>query len=73
MFDANGYPIQQRGVTSYQGLYFAGMPWLHNGKSRLLFGASQDAEYVASHISNREQRPEVFRVLGSSELELAYD
>jgi putative flavoprotein involved in K+ transport len=55
VFDASGYPIQQRGVTIYPGLYFVGLPWLHNAKSGLLFGVSEDAAHIAFHIMNREQ------------------
>lgn len=55
IFDADGYPIQERGVTDYAGLYFVGLPWLHNAKSGLLFGVSEDAAYIASHIVEREQ------------------
>jgi putative flavoprotein involved in K+ transport len=55
VFDADGYPIQRRGVTNHPGLYFVGLPWLHNAKSGLLFGVSEDAVHVASHIINREQ------------------
>jgi putative flavoprotein involved in K+ transport len=54
ILDADGYPIQQRGVAAYPGLYFLGMPWLHNARSGLIFGASEDAKYVASHISMRQ-------------------
>jgi putative flavoprotein involved in K+ transport len=54
ILDADGYPIQLRGVTNYPGLYFVGMPWLHNARSGLLFGVSEDAEYIASHISVRQ-------------------
>jgi putative flavoprotein involved in K+ transport len=54
VFDSDGYPIQQRGVTSYPGLYFVGLPWLHNAKSGLLFGVSEDAAHVASHIIDRD-------------------
>jgi putative flavoprotein involved in K+ transport len=50
--DADGYPIQKRGVTKYPGLYFAGMPWLSKYKSGLIVGAGEDAEYVASHIAS---------------------
>lgn len=32
-----------------------GLPWLHNAKSGLLFGVSEDAAHVAAHIINREQ------------------
>jgi putative flavoprotein involved in K+ transport len=55
VFDPDGYPIQQQGVTSYPGLYFVGLPWLHNAKSGLLFGVSEDAAHITSHIINREQ------------------
>jgi putative flavoprotein involved in K+ transport len=54
ILDADGYPIQQRGVTCYPGLYFVGMPWLHNARSGLIFGVSEDAGYVASHITMRQ-------------------
>jgi putative flavoprotein involved in K+ transport len=50
IFNSDGYPIQKRGITDYPGLYFVGLPWLHNAKSGLLFGVAQDAEHVASAI-----------------------
>ena len=49
--DADGYPIQQRGVSEYPGLYFLGMPWLYKQKSGLLVGVGEDAEYLASTIA----------------------
>jgi putative flavoprotein involved in K+ transport len=52
IFDSDGFPIQKRGVTAHPGLYFAGLPWLHNAKSGLLFGASQDAAYIATRIAD---------------------
>ena len=55
VLDADGYPIQQRGVTSFPGLYFLGLPWLHSARSGLLFGVSEDAAHVASHIISRGQ------------------
>ena len=55
-FDGDGYPIQRRGVTDYPGLYFVGLPWLHTAKSGLLFGVSEDAAHIASHILQRENR-----------------
>jgi putative flavoprotein involved in K+ transport len=48
--DGDGYPIQQRGVTQYPGLYFIGLPWLYKYKSGLLVGVGEDAEYVAGRI-----------------------
>jgi putative flavoprotein involved in K+ transport len=50
VLDADGYPIQRRGVTSHPGLYFVGLPWLWNARSGLLYGAEQDAGHVARAI-----------------------
>jgi putative flavoprotein involved in K+ transport len=54
--DADGYPIQKRGVTDYPGLYFVGLPWLHTAKSGLLFGVGDDAASIVSHIAGKEQK-----------------
>jgi putative flavoprotein involved in K+ transport len=43
IFDSDGYPTQTRGVTAYPGLFFAGLPWLHNAKSGLIYGVGDDA------------------------------
>jgi len=51
--DSDGYPIQERGVTEYDGLYFLGMPWLHSRRSGILFGVGDDAAYIAQHIAAR--------------------
>jgi putative flavoprotein involved in K+ transport len=53
--DADGYPIQKRGVTEHDGLYFLGLPWLHNRRSGILFGVGDDAAYVAAHIASRNR------------------
>ena len=50
--DGDGFPVQQRGVTAYPGLYFVGMPYLHTQKSGLLVGVSDDAAFIASHIAS---------------------
>ena len=50
--DQDGYPIQQRGVTQFPGLYFIGMSWLYKHKSPLLLGVGEDADYIASHITD---------------------
>ena len=54
--DADGYPIQRRGVTEYEGLYFLGMPWLHSRKSGILFGVGDDAAHLAAHIATVSKR-----------------
>ena len=49
--DGDGFPVQQRGVTAYPGLYFVGMPWLYTQKSGLLAGVGDDAAFIAAHIA----------------------
>ncbi|MBB3175681.1 NAD(P)-binding domain-containing protein [Variovorax sp. Sphag1AA] len=44
-------PVHERGVTSEAGLFFLGLPWLHKWKSGFLFGADEDAAYLAEHIA----------------------
>jgi putative flavoprotein involved in K+ transport len=51
IFDEDGYPIQQRGVTSQPGLYFVGLPWLDTQKSGLLLGVGSHAEYIAEQVA----------------------
>lgn len=50
--DSDGYPVQKRGVTRFEGLYFLGMPWLHSRRSGILFGVGDDAAYLAAHIAS---------------------
>lgn len=56
VLDDDGYPIQKRGVTAHPGLYFIGLPWLHNAKSGLIFGLEQDASHIAGSIVERSRR-----------------
>jgi putative flavoprotein involved in K+ transport len=51
VFDDDGYPVQKRGVTTYPGLFFVGLPWLNKMKSGLLVGVGEDAEYLACVIT----------------------
>lgn len=53
IFDEYGYPVQQRGITDYAGLYFLGLSWLHKAKSGLLFGVGEDAAHIAADIAAR--------------------
>jgi putative flavoprotein involved in K+ transport len=48
ILDAEGYPIQRRGVTGEPGLYFLGLDWLYKRGSGLFGGMSDDAVYLAS-------------------------
>ena len=53
VFDEVGYPVHQRGVTAFPGLYFLGLPWLYRRKSSLLYGVGEDAAFIASAIADR--------------------
>jgi putative flavoprotein involved in K+ transport len=49
--DAEGYPIQRRGVTTVPGLFILGLDWLHTAKSGLFAGVGEDAAYLAERMS----------------------
>lgn len=53
VFDETGYPINKRGVTDYEGLYFLGWPWMHTWGSGRFSGITQDAWHISEHISER--------------------
>jgi putative flavoprotein involved in K+ transport len=53
VFDQTGYPVHQRGVTAFPGLYFLGLHWLYKTKSALLYGVGEDAAFIASAIADR--------------------
>jgi len=57
IFDEWGYPVQERGVTGYPGLYFLGLHWLHTLKSGLFLGVGGDAEHIAERIAERAPQP----------------
>ena len=48
----DGYPKHHRGISSIDGLYFIGLPWLHTRGSATLGGIKKDAEYLANYIEN---------------------
>ena len=51
VFDGEGMPVHERGVTASPGLYFLGMPWQHTRGSALLGWVKDDAEHIADEIS----------------------
>jgi putative flavoprotein involved in K+ transport len=57
VFDAQGRPLQQRGVTAVPGLYFLGLHWMHTFKSGLLSGVGSDAEYLADRMEQTAVAP----------------
>ena len=54
IFDSDGYPQQNQGVTDAPGLFFVGLPWLAGQKSGLLLGVAEQAKVVANWISNTQ-------------------
>jgi putative flavoprotein involved in K+ transport len=49
--DEDGFPLQQRGVTQYPGLYFVGMNWLYKRKSAILLGVNEDVEHIIAEMT----------------------
>jgi putative flavoprotein involved in K+ transport len=50
VLDASGAPIQRRGVTESEGLYFLGMRDLYSRGSSLIGWVKHDAEHIVDHI-----------------------
>lgn len=50
VFDEDGRPRHQDGVTDSRGLYFIGHPWLSQRKSGVLYGVASDAERIVDHL-----------------------
>ncbi|MBY0610868.1 MAG: MSMEG_0569 family flavin-dependent oxidoreductase [Beijerinckiaceae bacterium] len=60
VFNDNGHPQHQRGITRQPGLYFLGLPWLHTWGSGRFSSVGRDAEFVVDHIAAaREAQPVV--------------
>jgi putative flavoprotein involved in K+ transport len=51
IFDGAGYPTHRRGVTSMDGVYVLGLPWLHTWGSGRFVGVGRDADFVSNHIA----------------------
>lgn len=55
VFDGQGYPGHERGVTGVEGLYFLGLPWLYTWGSARFSGIARDANYLADCIALRNK------------------
>jgi putative flavoprotein involved in K+ transport len=49
--DADGFPLQTGGITSYPGLYFVGIPWMPGEDTGFLLGFGKICNRVASAIA----------------------
>lgn len=54
-FHPNGKPRHQRGVSSEQGVYFVGLPWLSRRGSAFIWGVWHDARHVADQIATQRK------------------
>ena len=53
VFDGKGQASHERGVTSVEGLFFVGLPWLYTWGSGRFCGVGDDAAYLADRILAR--------------------
>ena len=49
--DEDGFPITQRGITQYPGLFFIGMNWLNTRKSVTLMGVNEDVKPIIAEMT----------------------
>ncbi|MCG8669745.1 MAG: MSMEG_0569 family flavin-dependent oxidoreductase [Pseudomonadales bacterium] len=52
VFEKEGFPEQQRGVTRESGLYFLGLNWMHTWGSGRFYHVGRDAEYLTEVIKS---------------------
>lgn len=53
VLDATGEPLQRRGVTAANGLFFLGLRWMYRRSSDTIHGVGADAEHLAGVIARR--------------------
>lgn len=60
VFDADGEPVQRRGVVTGQpGLYFLGRLFQYALSSSMIQGVGRDAGHIAGHVAARSRQPQV--------------
>ncbi|HET7038061.1 MAG TPA: hypothetical protein VFI42_20475, partial [Thermomicrobiaceae bacterium] len=55
VFERDGFPLQQSGVTGYPGLSFVGMPWMPSLKAGTLMGVGESAERIVAHLTGQAE------------------
>jgi putative flavoprotein involved in K+ transport len=53
IFDGSGYPTHRRGVTTMEGVYVLGLPWLYTWGSGRFVGVGRDSDFIAKHMAAR--------------------
>jgi putative flavoprotein involved in K+ transport len=53
VFDGRGKPVHERGVSTAEGVYFVGLPWLYTWGSGRFSGVARDAEHVVNQLARR--------------------
>jgi putative flavoprotein involved in K+ transport len=53
VIDDDGIPQHDRGVSTIDGIYFIGFPWLSKRKSAIILGVDEDAQHIAHTIIQR--------------------
>lgn len=56
VFDQEGQPVHDRGITAEPGIYFIGLFFLTSAASSLVGGVGRDAEHIARHIAARTRQ-----------------
>ena len=56
VFDQEGQPVHNRGITAEPGLYFIGLFFLSSAASSLVGGVGRDAEHIARHIVSQTRQ-----------------
>ncbi|SEO44378.1 putative flavoprotein involved in K+ transport [Rhodospirillales bacterium URHD0017] len=55
IFNEDGRPKHQRGVSTEPGLYFLGLPWQSRRGSSFIWGVWHDAKYLADQIATQRK------------------
>jgi putative flavoprotein involved in K+ transport len=55
IFNEDGRPRHQRGVSAEPGLYFLGLPWQSRRGSSFIWGVWHDAKYLADQIATQRK------------------
>jgi putative flavoprotein involved in K+ transport len=70
IFNENGRPRHQRGVSAEPGIYFLGLPWQSRRGSSFIWGVWHDAKYLADQIATQRKYIN-YHVAAQSRVEIA--